>query len=72
MNDIGAYTMIGLGAFAVIWLVVGLFFGGKYYGSMVGPVGKRTPIPKWLGHLWFLAFALVMFYFGFSHFLKKR
>jgi hypothetical protein len=47
MNDIGAYTMIGLGAFAVIWLVVGLFFGGEYYASMVGPVGKRKPIPKW-------------------------
>jgi hypothetical protein len=68
MNDTGAATMIGLGLFALLFL----FVGGEYYASMVGPIGKRKPLPKWFGRLWFLAFALIMFYFGITHFLKKR
>ena len=66
MNDLSADTMIGLGLFAAAFALI----SDNFYPSMIR--GGTKPLPKWFGRLWFLTFALFMFYFGIRHFLEKR
>jgi hypothetical protein len=66
MTDAGAATAT---FFGVIALLVGLF-GKDFYPALVR-TGK-TKMPTWLGRLWFLVFAGIMFYLSAAHFVRRH
>lgn len=52
-------------------LVVSAFAAGEFYPGMFG-TGKRKPLPKWLGRVWFLGSGAVLIYWAIRYgFLRK-
>jgi hypothetical protein len=66
MSDASAAAAAVFGLLAIIFV----FVPGDYYPSMMGPAKRK--LPKWWGRLWFIGFAVVMFFLSLHHFLSRK